>query len=283
MRAKAKTLAGLTVGTLMIVLTPSAFAGEWMADAKTGCKVWDAVPEPGETVTWSGPCENGYTSGTGTLTWFKNGKPSGGYVGERAAGKANGHGINVWLGGDRYEGGWKDDMPNGKGTYTWANNSGYQGGWDMAKKQGKAVYIWPNGDRFEGIYDKDLPVSGLYIKADGRRYVATINNDGLIQPSDQRIYTTDDRLSVRQVGTKVCRAGSPVLGMLKTKMVGFVETVTDTRVQIRIVDPGTLFGQNYRSLPIGQNTIIWDDPDKWGPCETSDDDADAAKADAPKK
>ena len=104
----------------------------------------------------------------------------------------------------------------------------------------------------------------MYIKADGARYVAEIT-DGTIGPGN-RLYTTEERLSVRRVGTKVCRVGSPVLGVLETKMIGFVENVTDARIQIRIADPGTLIGQTYLGLPIDKNSIIWDDPDNWGPC-----------------
>ena len=266
MKSKSKARIGLAAACLALALVPAhrALAGEWLADKKSGCKVWDGIPEPGESISWDGPCENGFASGSGTLLWFKDGKANGSYIGERAGGKAQGHGINTWLSGDRYEGNWKDDAPSGKGTYTWANGSGYQGEWREGKKQGKAVYIWPNGDRFEGLYQDDRPVSGMYIKADGARYVAEIT-DGTIGPGN-RLYTTEERLSVRRVGTKVCRVGSPVLGVLETKMIGFVENVTDARIQIRIADPGTLIGQNYLGLPIDKNSIIWDDPDNWGPC-----------------
>ena len=266
MTPKSKALTGLAALLLTAALAPlpSALAGEWIADTKNGCKVWDGIPEAGESISWDGPCENGFASGSGTLLWYKAGKPNGSYIGERSGGKAQGHGINTWLSGDRYEGNWKDDAPNGKGTYTWANGSGYQGEWRDGKKQGKAVYIWPNGDRFEGLYQDDKPISGMYIKADGTRYVADIT-DGTIGPGD-RLYSTEERLSVRRVGTKVCRTGSPVLGVLDTKMIGFVENATDTRIQIRIADPGTLVGQSYLGLPIDRNTIIWDDPDSWGPC-----------------
>ena len=110
----------------------------------------------------------------------------------------------------------------------------------------------------------DKPVSGIYIKADGSRYLAEIT-EGTIGPGN-RLYTTEERLSVRRVGTKICRAGSPALGLIDTKMVGFVENTTDTRIQVRVVDPGTFIGQNYQGLPIEKNTIIWDDPDNLGPC-----------------
>ena len=269
MSSKSMLLAGLVAGALVMMAAepPCALAEDasnWLADAKTGCKIWDGVPEAGESVSWDGPCQDGWASGPGTLLWFKDGKANGSYVGERVAGKAQGRGVNTWQSGDRYEGDWKNDVPDGKGTYTWKDGSGYQGEWHNGKKQGKATYIWPSGDRFDGTYLDDKPVSGIYTKVDGTRYTAVIT-DGLIGPGDRR-YTTDERLSVERVGTKICRPGSVMLGMFETKMVGFVEAVNDTRIQIRIVDPGTLVGQNYLGLPITQNSIIWDDPDHWGPC-----------------
>jgi hypothetical protein len=162
MRVKSTVLAGLVAGALVLFLAdPSAAvadtaAGAWLADAKSGCKVWDGVPEPGESVSWDGPCKDGVTDGSGTLLWFKDGVSTGSYVGERVAGKAEGHGVYTWSSGDRYDGNWKDDVPDGKGTYTWKNGSGYQGEWRSGKKQGRAFYIWPSGDHFEGLY-QDMP------------------------------------------------------------------------------------------------------------------------------
>jgi hypothetical protein len=33
--------------------------GDFVADAKSGCKVWNPHPQPDETVNWSGGCVNG--------------------------------------------------------------------------------------------------------------------------------------------------------------------------------------------------------------------------------
>ena len=267
MSPKSKPLIGLAAASLLTILAgaPDVRAeGIWLTDPKTGCKIWDQAPEPGESASWDGPCQDGLSTGTGTLLWFKDGKPNGSYVGERVGGKANGHGVNIWPNGQRYEGSWKDELFNGKGTYTWPDGTGYQGEWRDSLKHGKGRYVLATGDRFDGLYQNNLPVSGIYTKLDGTRYVAKIS-DGAVGPGE-RLYSTEDRLSVRQVGTKVCRPGVALLGLLETRMVGFVEAVGDTRVQIRIADPGTLVGQSYQGLPINQNSIIWDDPDSWGPC-----------------
>ena len=38
----------------------------WITD-NHGCKVWDSLPSANESVSWSGPCKDGYADGKGTL------------------------------------------------------------------------------------------------------------------------------------------------------------------------------------------------------------------------
>src|SRR5208282_1753919 len=40
----------------------------WITDSH-GCKVWDSLPSANESVSWSGPCKDGYADGEGTLAW----------------------------------------------------------------------------------------------------------------------------------------------------------------------------------------------------------------------
>src|ERR1017187_9422766 len=44
----------------------------WIAD-KSGCKVANPFPQPGESITWSGQCKNGVADGEGLLEWYING------------------------------------------------------------------------------------------------------------------------------------------------------------------------------------------------------------------
>ena len=81
----------------------------WIADSKTGCKVWNPSPQAHETIRWSGGCQNGYAQGKGTLEWFENGKPGDRYVGEYQEGKRNGHGVVTMSNGTRIEGDWRND------------------------------------------------------------------------------------------------------------------------------------------------------------------------------
>lgn len=82
---------------------------EWIADAKTGCKVWNPAPQAHETISWSGGCEGGYAQGKGTLQWYENGRPGDRYVGDYQAGKRNGHGVVTMRNGKRIEGDWSND------------------------------------------------------------------------------------------------------------------------------------------------------------------------------
>ena len=81
----------------------------WIADSKTGCKVWNPAPQAHETIRWSGGCEGGYASGDGTLQWFENGRPGDRYEGEYQSGKRNGHGVVTMSNGTRIEGDWRND------------------------------------------------------------------------------------------------------------------------------------------------------------------------------
>jgi hypothetical protein len=81
----------------------------WIADSKTGCKVWNPAPQARETIHWSGGCDSGYAQGKGTLQWYENGKPGDRYVGEYQGGKRNGHGVVTMSNGTRIEGDWRND------------------------------------------------------------------------------------------------------------------------------------------------------------------------------
>jgi hypothetical protein len=81
----------------------------WIADSKTGCKVWNPAPQAHETIHWSGDCDSGYAQGKGTLQWYENGKPGDRYVGDYQGGKRNGHGVVTMSNGTRIEGDWRND------------------------------------------------------------------------------------------------------------------------------------------------------------------------------
>src|SRR5665213_2250586 len=88
----------------------------WIADAKTGCKIWDAAPDPDEKITWSGACAAGMAEGTGTLQLYVGDAPGARYEGDMRNGRADGHGINTLPDGTRYEGAWRNNAAHGLGA-----------------------------------------------------------------------------------------------------------------------------------------------------------------------
>jgi hypothetical protein len=147
----AATLAAITSAAL------PARAGEWIADAKTGCQVWNPNPQLDEGVVWSGSCSSGRAQGEGTVCWIKGGVAvetdkgawrdgrqigkgtqsweSGRYDGELVDGEPAGVGV-LTLKKLRYEGQFKHGKPNGSGTLT-AGSEAVSGIWKDGCLQGK--------------------------------------------------------------------------------------------------------------------------------------------------
>jgi hypothetical protein len=107
---------------------PSTPPTGWIADAKTGCKIWDGAPDPEEKITWSGQCANGMAEGKGILQFFIGGNPAARYEGDMREGRADGHGINIEPDGGRYEGQWRNNAAEGFGVYT-RDGKRYEGTW----------------------------------------------------------------------------------------------------------------------------------------------------------
>jgi hypothetical protein len=109
---RAALASALICGTGGVVL-----AGDWIADAKTGCKLWNPHPSSGETVIWPGPCKDGFAEGKGRLDWLRAGKPYERDEGEWRAGRQTGRGTQTWPGGI-YDGQLSDGLPHGHGVLT---------------------------------------------------------------------------------------------------------------------------------------------------------------------
>jgi clan AA aspartic protease (TIGR02281 family) len=189
---------------LVLLATPSAATltrdPGWVADARTGCTIWNAIPAEHDSVTWSGECPSRLAQGPGIAQWFEDGKPSSRveatfrdgrpegsvvvtypdgrrYTGELSDGRRTGHGVFTWPDGDRYEGGYRNDERDGQGTYTYANGDSYQGTYRDGKMDGKGVYTWADGDRYDGEYADDKRSGhGVYTHANGDRREGTWRN-----------------------------------------------------------------------------------------------------------
>ena len=115
----------------------------WLeTENQPGCHVWNPMPEPNQTVTWSGICVEGKASGQGRLV-------VGGtltYEGDWRDGKFHGRGTYTWRNGTRYEGDWRDGKKHGRATVTAPNGNRYEGEWREDKKHGRGTFTWPDGE-----------------------------------------------------------------------------------------------------------------------------------------
>lgn len=109
-----KRLALISAAVTLCISLPAAAQDQpsppgWITATNQPCKIWNPAPQPGESVTWSGPCKEGFASGKGELRWTENGKPDAEFDGEYANGKRNGVGVLTLPDGTRTAGEWSDD------------------------------------------------------------------------------------------------------------------------------------------------------------------------------
>jgi hypothetical protein len=154
-------LAALLAGTCL------SFAAQAVEDDvsyiadKRGCKIANTYPRPGESITWSGPCKDGFANGEGIVQWFLNGKEDDRYEGQISMGWAEGHGVLIRSEGGKYDGDWKHSLQEGKGRYDAPDGSFYEGEWRAGKPHGQGQYRRPDGKVFigewvDGVYAPDL-------------------------------------------------------------------------------------------------------------------------------
>lgn len=143
----------------------------WIAD-QSGCRVWNLNPQPNESMTWDGQCENGIATGKGIVRYFENGIPDNTYEGDYKDGRLNGHGVAVYVFGSVYEGEWKNSKRDGRGIMTYANGDRYDGEWKDGKRNGHGVLVRHlDGNRFDGEWkDDDLFVGSIPFDLSDRLY-----------------------------------------------------------------------------------------------------------------
>ena len=135
---------------------------------------WDVVILP-IAITWSGPCEDGWVSGSGLAIAKANDQEVWHYDGEMRSGLFNGRGtfhnesgvtaagvfrdgavdgpiIITMNDGYRYEGEWKIDHKEGHGVELLSNGARYEGDWHDGQKEGRGVMTWSSGNRYDGTW-----------------------------------------------------------------------------------------------------------------------------------
>jgi len=105
----------IAVAFMLVVAAGRALGGDFIADASTGCRIYNPKPSPGEAASWSGACTDGLAEGKGTVRWLKGGTVIETDEGEWRAGHQIGEAVQVWATG-RYRGEVRDGLPEGHGV-----------------------------------------------------------------------------------------------------------------------------------------------------------------------
>ena len=90
----------------------------WIQDRESQCWAANPHPQENESIAWSGMCEGGLVSGTGTLTWIRAGRITGRDQGTFKEGRLAGRGKITSVDGTAYEGNFPGDgvltLPDGR-------------------------------------------------------------------------------------------------------------------------------------------------------------------------
>ena len=120
----------LSLSFLLVLAAPGrAQESQWIADARSGCRMWSLTPAPEESIAWDGRCVGGYGQGHGVLKWYVRGALWETDDGEFAGGMLNGHATLIFANGERFDGAFRDHLANGQGTLRTGDNEIYSGLW----------------------------------------------------------------------------------------------------------------------------------------------------------
>lgn len=137
---------------------------DWIKDQK-GCRHWAASLSPGDVVTWSGGCKDGYAHGKGTAEWRRDGVLRSTYTGEMRGGRADGRGIFTRPDVGTYDGQWKDGQMHGEGRWASASGTTYEGAYASGKAHGEGRNTWSDGSHFRGEYMEGRRWTGIHYDA----------------------------------------------------------------------------------------------------------------------
>jgi hypothetical protein len=220
-----------SAGAIFLVIG-MAIAGHSVAAG--GCRVAD----PELQGAYTGACVDGLAHGQGMATGIAR------YTGAFVAGRKHGNGVKEWPNGDRYEGGFANDMRQGYGVYVWGSRSQwpgerYSGNYVNDHRQGAGVYAWPDGRELAGQWQNDRPPVALppvmqtTVRAAAERMVA-----------------------FSRPGAKICR-DVPVGTVQVDTVSGIVQAAEGDRVRIRIERVGKFSNQlDGRAIAAGDELVV---------------------------
>ena len=150
-------------------------ADHWLPVDGSDCTVWSDQPlKPGETIRWSGGCEDGRLAGQGVLEVTVSDQRQVRFEGVMRGGKANGAGVlesREQEGEDRYTGGFAASLFDGYGVLELADGSRYEGGFKADKPDGYGLYQGDDGGLYQGELAEGVPQGkGFEVTTDGSKY-----------------------------------------------------------------------------------------------------------------
>ena len=192
----------------------AAQAGQWLTDPASACAVWDPLPVPDQSVSWTGECRDGKASGPGVLTISRLGRLVERNEGVFVDGKHSGHGVRVNASG-RYVGDFEDGLFEGNGTYVGSDGMRYDGEWKGGNFDGQGKLSFPSGVRYEGHFRANtfngfgsliLPGGGRY---DGEYELNTPHGSGIYRSADGSIYAGQWSHGCFRQGSETAHLGVP--------------------------------------------------------------------------
>ncbi len=124
----------------------------WIADSRTGCRVWDGAPIESETVTWTGPCVDGLADGEGALVRRSNGTVVSMSRSTKRRGHTAGSIVTILQDGTSYAGEVQDDVPSGQGVVILADGTRYEGAISAGKPDGEGTLTRADGEVRRGVW-----------------------------------------------------------------------------------------------------------------------------------
>jgi hypothetical protein len=162
------------VALVLAVSAIPAFAGQWILDTRSSCRVWNLFPLGNEQVRWLGPCKGGKAHGLGKLYWTIEGRQNGRYEGRYVEGMRDGRGAFYFANGNIHRGLYKNDLPNGHGQFIYASGDRYEGDFKNGAFHGKGAFYFHSGDRYVGSFVNNVfHGQGTFTRRDGQSLTGT--------------------------------------------------------------------------------------------------------------
>lgn len=175
-------------GVMLVCVLPPAVAAEegWLTDPKSNCAVFGTGS--GDSVAWTGACEDGFAAGLGTATFFRDGREVESFTADFTRGMvADGHVITRWGDGWSYRGEQKSGRFDGGGVLVNDKQDRFLGVWSEGKMNGFGLLDRADGSRYAGEWRDSLPNGeGELRRADGSIVAGRFSDGRMVETQAAR-------------------------------------------------------------------------------------------------